>query len=111
ASVHAALRMVDVASVGAHHLYPHRKALLGLSIRLEQIAQNALLRTSDDDEQVLSVGEMMGRGLKTSNAGSQFAIKLSQPVQGTHRELPMDPYVFGIWLGDGVTDGSPRLSN
>ncbi|GAA2031213.1 hypothetical protein GCM10009720_09340 [Yaniella flava] len=94
---------------GAKYLYQHRKALLGLSIRLEQIAQNTLLRTSDDDEQVLSVGEMLGRGLKADNAGSQFAIKLTQPVQGTHRDLPMDPYVFGVWLGDGATDGFGSL--
>lgn len=100
-----------ISHFGAKHLYPHRKALLGLSIRMEQIAQNTLLRTSDDDEQVLSVGEMLGRGITASNAGSEFAIKLTQPVQGTQRDLPMDPYVFGVWLGDGATTGSPRLSN
>src|SRR5699024_5582399 len=139
-TVRASLRMVDVEAVAradtqpalvmgftAHHetkvydkrishfgsayLYPKRTAILGLSIRLAQIAQGTLLRTADDDEEVLSVGEMLGRGLKAPNAGSQFAIRVSKPVQGTYRDVPMDPYVFGIWLGDGQTAGGGSLAN
>lgn len=30
------------------------------------------------------------------------------PVQFPHRNLPADPYVFGLWLGDGVAN-EPRL--
>src|SRR5699024_8588213 len=76
-TVRASLRMVDVEAVAradtqpalvmgftAHHetkvydkrishfgsayLYPKRTAILGLSIRLAQIAQGTLLRTADD---------------------------------------------------------------
>src|SRR5699024_6035617 len=100
-----------ISHFGSAYLYPKRTAILGLSIRLAQIAQGTLLRTADDDEEVLSVGEVRGRGLTAPNAGSQFAIRVSKPVQGTDRDVPMDPYVFGIWLGDGQTAGGRSLAN
>src|SRR5699024_3970077 len=100
-----------ISHFGSAYLYPKRTAILGLSIRLAHNAQGTLLRTADDDEEVLSVGEMLGRGLKAPNAGSQCAIRVSKPVQGTDRDVPMVPYVFGIWLGDGQTAGGRSLAN
>jgi deoxycytidine triphosphate deaminase len=37
-------------------------------------------------------------------AGSEFnhQVALSGPVQYPHRALPVDPYVLGVWLGDGT---------
>jgi deoxycytidine triphosphate deaminase len=37
-------------------------------------------------------------------------IPLAGPVQYPERELPIDPYVFGIWLGDG-TSTKPEITS
>lgn len=31
-------------------------------------------------------------------------------VKGNHKELPLDPYTFGAWLGDGITK-NPTIAN
>lgn len=38
-----------------------------------------------------------------------FSLPMKQPIQGTHKELPVAPYTFGAWLGDG-TSLRPRLN-
>lgn len=32
---------------------------------------------------------------------SRYAIPMAKPLQAPHAELPLDPYVLGVWLGDG----------
>jgi len=47
--------------------------------------------------------------LETLNYGAEpnHAIQLSQPVQFPKQNLPIDPYLLGVWLGDGTTrDGT-----
>lgn len=40
------------------------------------------------------------------------AVQLALPVEYPKRDLPIDPYLFGIWLGDGTTsDGTITISN
>lgn len=34
---------------------------------------------------------------------NRFFIEKNQPVQGTNRKLPVDPYVLGAWIGDGTS--------
>jgi hypothetical protein len=34
------------------------------------------------------------------------SIPVCKPVEGAHAELPIDPYAFGVWLGDGTSDSS-----
>lgn len=33
----------------------------------------------------------------------RYYLPLKEVVEGQHKELPVDPYVFGAWLGDGNT--------
>lgn len=42
-----------------------------------------------------------------SNVGSQnhWAISVAQPLDLPEQELLIDPYVLGVWLGDGSADG------
>lgn len=44
--------------------------------------------------------------------GHRYIIQLPfrKPIVGEHKELPLDPYTFGVWLGDGVTN-NPRISS
>lgn len=42
--------------------------------------------------------------LRTTNGHANHAVRLlSQPVEWPERELKIDPYVFGAWLGDGTS--------
>jgi len=42
--------------------------------------------------------------------GAQSALKIFRiPVDYDHQEVPLDPYLFGYWLGDGTT-GVPEIT-
>lgn len=42
--------------------------------------------------------------LRRKNGESRWAVHVTQPVQGgTVHPLPLHPYVFGCWLGDGIS--------
>lgn len=34
------------------------------------------------------------------------SVEVMQPLAGNHFDLPVDPYLFGLWLGDGFTRGA-----
>ena len=34
---------------------------------------------------------------------SRYAVELAQPLELPHAALPIDPYLLGVWLGDGST--------
>jgi hypothetical protein len=38
--------------------------------------------------------------------GKRPRLAVTKPLMGEVRELPVDPYVLGIWLGDGSSDGA-----
>lgn len=41
---------------------------------------------------------------KLSNkTNGRFVLPKIEPVKGEHKKLPVDPYVLGVWLGDGST--------
>lgn len=46
---------------------------------------------------------------ETLHARSGFclnhSIEAASPIDTVHRDLPIDPYTFGVWLGDGATAG------
>ncbi len=37
---------------------------------------------------------------------NNYSIKTCSPIEFKEKELPIDPYVFGCWLGDGHSNGS-----
>lgn len=45
--------------------------------------------------------EQMLEQLRRGDGGSNLAIKVAGALQVTERDLPVDPYVLGYWLGDG----------
>lgn len=52
----------------------------------------------------LSTEEILTRGIRVKNGrwqGRQFAIPQQGPAQWPRADLPVDPYVLGVWLGDG----------
>lgn len=42
---------------------------------------------------------------------NRFYLPLIQPVKGEHKDLPIDPYTYGVWLGDGSTNGGRITQN
>src|SRR5215211_6720976 len=51
---------------------------------------------------LLSTGQMEQR-LRLPNGEYAFHVDEALPVRYFERELPLDPYVLGIWLGDGAS--------
>lgn len=48
--------------------------------------------------------------LKNLRIGSKneanYAVELAKPIQYSKKELPIDPYLLGVWLGDGSSYGN-----
>lgn len=42
--------------------------------------------------------------LKEKDGRNRFLIPLREMVKGEEKELPVDPYTYGVWLGDGSTN-------
>lgn len=53
-------------------------------------------------EEVFSTIEMVEKGLKYAGK-NEFRIKRNLPINLPKAELPIDPYVLGVWLGDGTS--------
>jgi len=58
---------------------------------------------TETGERVMTTLEMMSEGIRIGKAQrARFAVRLTRPFQPTIApELPLDPYVLGVWLGDG----------
>jgi deoxycytidine triphosphate deaminase len=66
--------------------------------------QNKYDRRRGDRHRVLTTGEMEG-SLKVAWAQKEYAhhVPLAAPVRYPERDLPIDPYVLGAWIGDGTS--------
>ena len=57
-------------------------------------------------EKVLTTSEMQST-VKTSNGKeSNYAVTLASPVHYQEQNLAVDPYLLGVWLGDGAKGGN-----
>ena len=67
-------------------------------------------RTYDmvDGWETLTTGEILARGLLRQGRSLAFRLPVQRELVGLpERDLPLDPYVLGCWLGDGTTaDGT-----
>ena len=41
--------------------------------------------------------------LKEKDGRNRFLVPMTSPLAGEYKNLPVDPYTYGIWLGDGTT--------
>lgn len=66
-------------------------------------------------EKILTTKQMMERALESGVPGKRghhyvFFIPSKRYMEGEKQDLPVDPYVLGVWLGDGTTkSGSVTL--
>jgi replicative DNA helicase len=47
--------------------------------------------------------------LRTADGRANHRVAVTRPLELPNRDLPLDPYVLGVWLGAGV-DGAPLLA-
>lgn len=55
----------------------------------------------------MTTGEILEKGLKTGRA-NRWRVRNAEPLDLPERDLPVDPYCFGAWLGDG-SSANPSL--
>lgn len=70
-------------------------------------------RTGSDEWEVLETIDILEHGVKRRNGTSmarQWEIPASPRVIYPARSLPVDPYTYGVWLGDGDKAGG-RITN
>ena len=53
----------------------------------------------------LSLGEIISRGLRFSAGDCKFCIPLCAPIEYERKDLPIDPYLLGLLIGDGTNLG------
>ena len=55
--------------------------------------------------QILTTGEILSRGIKRQNTRDYqlrlWRVPLHGPAEFNSHEVPLDPYILGVWLGDG----------
>lgn len=60
-------------------------------------------------EEILTTKEMFDGVIETGEPGKRghryyYIIPEKKPMEGEEKDLPMDPYLFGAWLGDGTSN-------
>nr|MDQ6920834.1 replicative DNA helicase [Candidatus Dormibacteraeota bacterium] len=55
---------------------------------------------------VVLTTEQMAGAVRLSTGRLNYSIPTCQPLEYPEWELPLDPYVLGVWLGDGNTHGA-----
>jgi hypothetical protein len=66
-----------------------------------------LRKNRDRPSKVLATKDIASRPLTHKNGNRQFFIPMVAPVNFTSKELPLDPYLLGVLIGDGsITSGT-----
>lgn len=58
---------------------------------------------------VLSTAELASKGLHAKSGNAKWYIPMASPVEFEEREVPLDPYLVGLILGDGTLPDFNRL--
>lgn len=59
----------------------------------------------DGEPRVLTTEELRPWLEKAKRQGQGLHIATADPFEGERRNLPVEPYTLGVWLGDGYSDG------
>lgn len=59
------------------------------------------VNTSYDSRKIMTTKQMLDSGLKQNNGGGRYFIKPTCVEFANSEELPIDPYLLGVLLGDG----------
>lgn len=67
-------------------------------------------QTDRSKTMLMTTEQIVQRGLRGKNGQRDVRIMNTAPIQCVDSDLPIDPYVLGIWLGDGASSDS-RVCN
>lgn len=62
----------------------------------------AVRTSSSYQEEVLTAEQIFIRGVRGNNGRRDIRVMNPAPIEGENIALPVDPYVLGVWLGDGT---------
>ncbi|NKY05849.1 hypothetical protein HF998_02455, partial [Cellulomonas hominis] len=101
----------DGTTTFATKVYPVDEVLVLLAERLEARAAGR----KQDLETLVTAQEMYANqrhrsGSTSAREAANYAIRLAAPLDLPLADLPVDPYVLGAWLGDGVSRGAQLVS-
>ena len=54
-----------------------------------------------DNTDTYTTEELLAKGLKTGGNQYRWRVPTAKPFQMPDADLPLDPYLYGLWLGDG----------
>lgn len=91
-------RWLVESDVSLEHLIAERSGRTGRPKPGEQVNRVGVIDT-----------EEMSKALTTSRGRNALAIRNTRPLQTDALDLPVPPYTFGLWLGDGHMV-SPRIT-
>lgn len=100
---HIALPFVRLEGHGGRKAWPVDEALSAWADHLSTIHQKQCSFRVDETK-TLSTQELAEQ-VVMKDGRLNWAVKISEPLDGHEVTLPMDPYVLGVWLGDGHSYG------
>uniref|UniRef100_A0A6C0EDU9 DNA-directed RNA polymerase n=1 Tax=viral metagenome TaxID=1070528 RepID=A0A6C0EDU9_9ZZZZ len=75
---------------------------------LEDAKQFVSTITDDDDTIDITIEKYLTLSKRTKN---RFVLFKTEGIHWTKKDVEMDPYLLGMWLGDGLSDGSGFVLN
>lgn len=101
-------REVVVPVTGEDYTTRKQVRVYDLSVALKSLALRYAERYNErpNDETVLvrrTTAEMLAEGIRLGQDHARFAVPVTAALNLPEADLPVAPYVFGAWLGDGGT--------
>ena len=101
AEVSAALDFVDCPSAPERQAWPAPLAFKSLAERVSMMFAECPSPIAEN--RVLSTEEMrVARATREAARRAEFAVHVAGPLMLPQANLPIDPYVLGVWLGGGA---------
>lgn len=84
--------------------YPIEDALMGLALRMRE--QHSVIEAVDTPVVRITTREMLENGLfaDKDKTRKNYAVPVNGAIELPEKDLLIDPYLFGLWLGDGHKD-------
>ncbi len=82
----------------------------GTSIKVHENHEWQVQSSDWKNSRVVETKWLLNRRLKNNKGSRIYKLPLVEPLQFKKNSLPIDPYTFGVWLGDG-TNSKPTITN
>lgn len=81
----------------------------GEKIRCHENHEWHVYNRHNQKEAIMTAKDMLKQNLESGTPGKRghryhYMLVPREPMEGTEKDLPVDPYLLGAWLGDGTSD-------